>query len=281
VWRRLLAAGAMQGDVVIDLYRPATSNVVGMGAGVFVTDEFIRVAKTSMPPYVRARIVDLILQDKSPVLSASQIHGAKAGLNLFILDDMMFNPDLTVAEIRAVRNLGAQAGLARFRAFQLQEFMNEAYGDENSKLMVMAGGVIRRDYSEYASTGFFESGACERPYLVGLRRDELETLDGSLFAMLFDHAPKRFFFRHAERELLQFGLLGQTDEELANSLGISLSAVKKRWSSIYERVERVDPDLIPEDRANNNSDRKRGTEKRRYVLNHLREHPEELQPKIV
>jgi len=54
--------------------------------------------------------------------------------------------------------------------------------------------------------------------------------------------------------------------------------VKKRWSAIYERVADVDSELLPPSVANGAHALSRGAERRRYLLNYLRQHLEELRP---
>src|SRR2546429_6039975 len=63
----------------------------------------------------------------------------------------------------------------------------------------------------------------------------------TLFRSVYQ-AP-RFGFSASEQRLLLKAFLGGTDEDLADELGVSLSAVKKAWQSIYERVSACDPEL--------------------------------------
>ncbi|MEO6003901.1 MAG: hypothetical protein ABIS43_12185 [Opitutus sp.] len=67
---------------------------------------------------------------------------------------------------------------------------------------------------------------------------------------------------------------GETDEELAGALGVTTSAVKKRWVAIYERASQALPSWLEV----TDGTATRGSEKRRHLLNHLREHPAELHP---
>jgi hypothetical protein len=74
-------------------------------------------------------------------------------------------------------------------------------------------------------------------------------------------------------------LRGGTDKELSDELVISLSAVKKAWSSVYDRAADHLPDYIitvetEEERHNGD----RGKQKKQRLLAYLREHPEELRP---
>ena len=81
-------------------------------------------------------------------------------------------------------------------------------------------------------------------------------------------------FRAREQQLLQRALLGETDTEIADVLGLAPDTVKARWRTIYERVSEHAPELLPQEAG----DLKRGAEKRRRLLHYLRHHPEELRP---
>jgi hypothetical protein len=71
---------------------------------------------------------------------------------------------------------------------------------------------------------------------------------------------------------------GGTDKELADELGISLSAVKKTWRMIYDRVAACQPELIPSNSQADAWTQDRGKQKKQRLLAYLREHPEELRP---
>jgi len=72
-------------------------------------------------------------------------------------------------------------------------------------------------------------------------------------------------------------LRGFTDEELADELAISLSAVKKAWRSVYDRAAKALPRDLP-DRTTEDIKAKRGKEKKQHLLAYLRGHMEELRP---
>ena len=60
---------------------------------------------------------------------------------------------------------------------------------------------------------------------------------------LFDYQPPRFGFSRSEQRLLHAALAGEsgTDNELSESLGVSLPTIKKMWLSIYRRVNDRQP----------------------------------------
>jgi hypothetical protein len=94
---------------------------------------------------------------------------------------------------------------------------------------------------------------------------------------MWNVAP-RFQFSRSQRVLLQHALMGETCENLATSLSISPWTVKKCWHAIYDRVTDVDGELLPPPIAYGAHASSRGTERRRHLLNYLRQHLEEIRP---
>jgi|NGEPerStandDraft_6_1074524.scaffolds.fasta_scaffold02472_2 hypothetical protein len=93
-------------------------------------------------------------------------------------------------------------------------------------------------------------------------------------------ASHSFGFRPSEQRLLLTALEGGTDEQNAEKLGISVSAVKKSLRLVYERVAACDANLIPDQRwqEQREDNLERGKTKKQQLLAHLREHMEELRP---
>jgi hypothetical protein len=81
--------------------------------------------------------------------------------------------------------------------------------------------------------------------------------------------------RPAEQRLLAAALSGQTDTELSVDLGLSVEAIKKRWISIFDRVEQFKPEILNQTEADSTG---RGPQKRHRVAAYIRTHPEELRP---
>jgi hypothetical protein len=94
-------------------------------------------------------------------------------------------------------------------------------------------------------------------------------------ATLYRYRPPVLRLRPAEQALLQAALGGTTDAEVSADLGVSLEAVKKRWLSIFARVDQFLPDLLQT--ADSTGDG-RGPQKRHRVLAYIRSHPQELRP---
>jgi DNA-binding CsgD family transcriptional regulator len=117
-----------------------------------------------------------------------------------------------------------------------------------------------------------------RPHVIGLTKELALERMGSWASNLFVHEPPRFDLRPSEQTLLLAALRGGSDEELADELGVSRSAVKKTWRSIYERVAGCDANLLPQLAVDGDNVSARGKAKRHHLVSYLREHMQELRP---
>lgn len=279
IWQRLFRAGQMIFVVVEDADRPPEARIVGYGASVFVSDAFLGQLKDDPVPYLGARVIDKIGQNDSPVFSLPQIRAANSGdgLNLLVLHHSWAAEHLTQAEVPFVRAQIVQSFLEYHMGYNLREIISEVIGEAEYK-WVLAGGAFRLR-SCYET--FYESHPLPppelRPCLIGLIRAEAFAGDTTLSSLFFYTKP-RFYFTSAEQELLEQFLLGKTDEELAAILNVSVSAVKKRWASIYQKAAKTNVDLLPV--ADFAGRQKRGAQKRHLLLGYLRHHPEELRPTV-
>jgi hypothetical protein len=92
----------------------------------------------------------------------------------------------------------------------------------------------------------------------------------SRFCTLFFPPKPCFHFSSGEQMLLEYALLEYSDSDTTSILHLSVDAVKKRWRSIYEKVDTIAPELLSEAES--------GTARRRTLLHYLRYHLEELRP---
>ena len=113
--------------------------------------------------------------------------------------------------------------------------------------------------------------------LYGVTRDEAALmLPGSSARHIFEHQAPRFRFTSSQRRLLGLALYDENDDVLMQRLDVSVHGLKKLWRGIYERIDDVEPEFFGE--PSSHDDGKRGPEKRRQVLAHVRQRPEELRP---
>jgi hypothetical protein len=106
--------------------------------------------------------------------------------------------------------------------------------------------------------------------LLRLTRDDALANPYARFCMHFFPPKPAFAFSFGEQRLLEYVLLDASDEEAAQELHVSKDGIKKRWRSIYAKVDIADPELL----CNIIS----GTARRRAIVHYLRQHLEELRP---
>jgi len=80
--------------------------------------------------------------------------------------------------------------------------------------------------------------------LMRLTRDDALARPYARFSGLFFPPKPRFRLSFGEQRLLEYSLLDASDENAAWELHLSDDAVKKRWRSIYAKVDVVDPGLL-------------------------------------
>jgi len=163
--------------------------------------------------------------------------------------------------------------LERHRGYNLDRLITQAVGQEEK--IALAASLVWRAFKH-----FDELGQEASSLWVVTREDNLR-LPANILNPLFIHKAPVFGFRDADQQLLLAAMSGLTDEELSSKLGLSLTGVKKRWISVFERTIDMRPDLFPGlDRLylDGNDGQKRGRQKRHHVLTYVRSHPEELRP---
>jgi hypothetical protein len=253
--------------------------ILGFGAMVFVVSDFADREIASPRPGLNARLIASIAEERRVVLDAVQLRRANTfeGLSCVTLyTSWRRGIALAEAQLDEIRRLFAAKALEDLSGYRLRVMLTELVDPE--QIAFAASWRVFR-IVPFQHDGQTEgSFAWTPPRAMGIceRREALAT-PGSVAALVFHYSEPVIHFGDADRELLQAALAGATDGELVKRLGLTMSALKKRWASLYRRVAAANPDLIPE--ADDDPDRlTRGRQKRHHVLTYVREHPEELRP---
>ena len=277
-WLRLLGCAAFRAVVFEDLggMRP---RLVGVGVSAFVSERFARAVQTPPFSWAGPEAIREIVRGGSPLLSDAQLREANTstGLTLFCWHGSTRREDRYRLE---VQNPVLTAFVEVHRGYFLKEMFFQAENAQHVEMVVNTGGLV------LSPTGcgyldFMDQKAQEvivNPHVFGLTRELAAGQIGSWVASLFIYQPPRFGFRPSEQRLLLAAHGGGTDEELSDELKISLSAVKKTWRAIYDRIAERRPDLVPGAPLRAPWARERGKEKKQRLIAYLREHPEELRP---
>lgn len=278
LWRDLIYGNAASATVIEDTDRPPGHRIVWYCITVFITQEYADHLRADAPPIVGLETLRRLRQGPSPLLDQAQIRRANSSVGVTMLTLNSGAPAQIMASPASTAMIGGKVAEYMpwsFGGYRLNECLIEMYSPYEHAWADGYGYLLRNDYRTHLKEDpppWLADG--HRPRLYGATRREVEAQAGSSVVELFHYEPPRFFFAAPEQEMLKCSLFGDTDEDLAQFLSVSPVTLKKRWSSIYDRVEVEMPALL----GVAGRDAKRGTEKKRRLLQYLRHHKEELRP---
>jgi hypothetical protein len=282
IWRDLLVNGAMKLFLVEDRAKPVRSRVVSFNTIVFVSDKFCSEARSTLHPFLGLQLIGQYLSRQSPVLNREQIALANAGggLNVVMCFEGWNHDGMSPEQVLATREKQVDASRLGLGGYRIKEFLAAPIGAFALQWMLDAGARLRCDFFDHFQKDDLgePEDSQRRPYVVGLTKKEALDHPGSYLASLFVYTEPRFQFSRSQRTLLEHALLGETCEAIATSLSLSPWTVKKRWRAIYDRIAEIDANLLPPSIAYGAHALSRGAERRRQLLNYLRQHVEELRP---
>ncbi len=275
-WRALIRSGSLITAVLedADSGKPCLQ---GFGVSVFVTDEVLHRCNMPSPRWIGPELVRGCLRGESPILGAKAVREANSneGLNLVAWASTLCpqrDGDRAQVQVELM-----SAFMEEHRGFRLKEVVSQPIEAIMMEVVLNSGGFLwdtrQGRYVDGHNINLQE--VMQRPFALGASR-ETTTRHLSWTSTLFQYNQPRIYFRPAEQRLLLAALKGLKDKELSDELGVSLSFVKKTWSSIYYRAVEKLPDLKLD--ISMGPIRQRGKEKKQRVLSYLREHPEELRP---
>ena len=255
----------------------ASNRIFAGGISGFVTDEFVQSAKR--PPYywIGPELVRLTLSAKTPFLSDAQLCAGNAthGLNEVVWFWAIGPNDVSRME---VRKFTMETHYSEMKGFRLKELLAQGTVVEEVESAIRSGGcLLGNDGQPIFNPDVPLEKIVRQPHILYMTKELMNKNFGSFTSMLFVYQEPRIGFSASEQRLLEEALRGGTEDELAMELEISISAVKKSWRSIYDRVERSKIGILPSSSTEiETPDRGRG--KKHRLLAYVREHPEELRP---
>src|ERR1700722_14967171 len=248
-WLRLLSGEAADAWVFQAEEGPRAP-ICFVGVGVNVNDDFVRDLKTPPHFWHGPELTRRILRGESPLVSERQLRegNSRGGLNHIVWEGC------------AHRDFGSDPELYRFvldvfiqehRGYLWKEVISSAMESAERLHWTLKTGGLLWDAAADRYVDSLNGDADEivhRPHVVGIRRQEPFERPGlaaaSWVGCLFDFHPPFLGFSHSEQRVLAAALRGATDEQLSSTLGTSVPAIKKTWTSIYHRVADHLPELV-------------------------------------
>jgi DNA-binding CsgD family transcriptional regulator len=281
MWLDIVSTKSGSFPVIADARSP--SHIVHFAVQVFVADERADAYHRLASPKLAYRLVEDFEAGLRPYLDRNEIARANAGgrVNLVVTHHGYEAPNQDEDRER-LRAASYESTRRHFFGWNLRTYTNEVYSHDSlrdGKEMGEALGFRPRQYSDEQLLAA-DIPADKAPWVwLAARQDVIASPAGLTQALLFSSfSPPRFGFSFAEQDTLLLALDGHTDEAIAETTGASLSTIKKRFRTIYAKVQDASTDeeavifseaLVPG---------ARGVETRRRILNYLRDHRQELRP---
>jgi hypothetical protein len=276
VWKQCLRSESLITAILEDT-ESGEPSLQAFGVSAFVTDEFVHSCKMPSMRWIGPELVRRLTRSDPPVLGPHAIRDANSngGLNVASWAAILCpqnESDRTEVQVELMT-----AFMQEHSGFKLKEIISQ----QNERIMMEvvsnSGGLFwncaQRRYVE--AHNFDVEEVLQHPFILGATR-ETARQHLSWTTTLFQYSQPRMYPKPAEQKLLSAAIRGLKDEELSCELGVSLSFIKKTWSSIYDRAAEKLPELNLEIAAG--SVPQRGKEKKQRVLAYVREHPEDCGP---
>jgi hypothetical protein len=277
-WRTLLRLPAFNGAVIEIPEAAPPARIAGFGAVVFVARAFADCEMANPAPGLNSRILASV-ERATPVFldeRGLRTNNAGIGLDLVVLASTC-RPGLPPQEMAEVRARLTSSFLEVHLGYRLNQILFEATDRADVEYSISTHVYrLANDFGEFHRRHPLSPWNRDRGLFVISRPDALAAT-GSIASLLFETRVPRLNLRASDQTLAGAALAGGTDPELAIALGISVAGVKKRWLGLYDRIGRLEPELLADAPAD--GDRvTRGPQKRHRVLAYLRQRPEELKP---
>jgi DNA-binding CsgD family transcriptional regulator len=266
VWGGLLSSPAFHANVFESEHLIGGHRIVGCGMGIFVDRAFVDRELEHPRPGLNARIIAGIASGDSVALDRDGIAAGNAGggLDFVNLYGTWREGILDADQLAEVQALLGTSFVEAFAGYRFNRVLKETIGRSSIEL-ARATGTYRliAEFAERESALAIVSPESARaaPYSVAAR--------------MYRYRAPVLHLRPAEQGLLVAALDGKTDAELSLQLGLSVEAVKKRWLSVFARVEAFKPEILASTDVEGAG---RGPQKRHRVVGYVRTHLEELRP---
>jgi hypothetical protein len=274
-WRQLFDMTHASRSAVIEMHCDGHVEIVGFGFASFVKEDFADAEVLNPKPGLNCRIIESIAYGRSVIATCDEVRNANTGgkLQQAILDTSWKNDRLNPDQRDEVRFLLGRAYQELFSGYGFARILTELV-DELDLWHIEGQRVWILDrYEAYWQSNPEAIWNPDRA-LALVTRESMSKDPHSVGSGLFHHHPQsQFAFTLGEQQLLELALEGCDDASAANSLFVTVPAIKRRWENIFRRVAAIRPDLSPLD-----GDGRRGIQKRQRVVAHVRNHPEELRP---
>ncbi|HKV47089.1 MAG TPA: hypothetical protein VJN69_03275 [Candidatus Acidoferrales bacterium] len=230
-WRQLLEMTHATRSAVVETHTKSRAEIVGFGLASFVKESFVQDEVRNPRPGLNSRIIESVVSGNPVVATYVEVRDAntRGGLQQVILDTSWKNGDLAPVQVDEVRVVLGRAYQEMFAGYRFSRILVELV-DELDSWHVRGLKAFRtvNEFEDFYRANPGTKWNRERR-LIDVTLDSIRADPHSVAAGLFQHhvRPQFAFITQGEQELLELALDGVEDAVAADSLFVSLPAVKR------------------------------------------------------
>jgi hypothetical protein len=277
-WSHLLESRAGFSSVLTDVAGPDEPKILVFGLSAFVSEDFMQYLLTTSPPHLGLAAARCWASGKRVHLNRKEIARDNAGDGLNVLTiGFGTRPGLAPDVDLQARGRMVGALVESLAGYRLRRLAHEAFGTELHAFNLSGGLRVIRSFPTQPPVV-----PCRRDgpptHIYGLTREDSSDA-GPHWWPFFHPLEPRLGLTGVEQETIEAALDNATDAEIAEALAVSIWTVKKRWQTIYSKVEQIAPGVLPEGPLGDSAGGAPVAERRRHLLAYIRQHLEEIRPR--
>ncbi len=246
-----------------------TGKTVALMGAILIREAFFQRLCQAVHPFVSRRLGRAPEPGDDPLARDGETVDGTCSLlmNYFAWDASSGDPE----EAAILRGYLANTFLDIHGGYAIRRIVVEVVGKETQLLTMRTGSVVLNEYREWCEEN--DVAESDRPFLLAIDREEALLSENHWFTRAFRYRPPLLGLGLGQRQMLHWACQGLTDKQIAEKLSIGQDALKKRWEATYDRYYECLPGMLPLSDGG-----RRGGEKRRVVVTHIRTRQEEIRP---
>jgi DNA-binding CsgD family transcriptional regulator len=280
MWTRILLEGECNCTVIEDTDRPEGEQIVSYIMTYCVPAPMVDFARTQAPPFLWRWTLQRWKQGQPVWLDKKEARKIQVDGQISVIGHIAADVyRYSGIELGRINNMHSATAARDLAGQRVHYYLTEVYDLVMRERFISHGFKVLSDYRSFQDDPAYAAlPVKERPFLMlaDLHKaaEDMSLQDTSIGRAALSGTP-RYGFSEPEQEVMKLGLLGLTDQGIAERLGLSLVAIKKRWEGIYDKVNEKSFRQALENTDDGGAPAKAG---RRQVLQMMAEHPEEFRP---
>jgi DNA-binding CsgD family transcriptional regulator len=271
LWTNLVDNDAIEARTITSVTVDGVQ-VDAFGASVFLRPGLFEELVSRPRPHLAESIYRAMLAGERPVLTGREIAKANsgAGVDVCVLHFCERPVDLNDPIGQQLLAMGHAAFRDAHLGYNLRALMHQNFRPQHKVFLLASGMALFHEFTANEAGNVDDASV-----IVGMTRERsLAEPVGSPISLLFRTELPRIYFTASERRVMRAALSGASDRDIAKQLGVSRDAIKGAWKNVFRRVDEGARKLSALDASREGGT----TQRRRQLLEYIRQHPEELRP---